>query len=76
MRAPPLADIQIKADLLLMAASIPRTKRSPTTEPIEPPINLNSNAATTTLTSKILPCITIKASFSPTSFWAAFMRSA
>ena len=49
IRAPPEAATQMNGQLLSTAALTPRTKRSPTTEPIEPPIKRNSKAAITTI---------------------------
>ena len=49
MRAPPVAVKQMKGTFCSMAVSTPRTKRSPTTLPIEPPMNSNSKQAATTL---------------------------
>ncbi|MNR13728.1 hypothetical protein D3C85_1301540 [compost metagenome] len=57
------------------AACTPRTKRSPTTEPIEPPMKRNSKAATTAGMLWILPCITTSASSSPVLSAAATRRS-
>jgi len=62
MRAPPLAEKQTKAEFDSIAASTPCTKRSPTTDPIEPPMNLNSNAAATTGSALTLPPMTTSAS--------------
>ena len=45
MRAPPLAEKQTKGVRSASAYSAPSTKRSPTTEPIEPPMKSNSKAA-------------------------------
>ena len=46
--APPEAVTQIKGACASIAALTPRTNRSPTTAPIEPPRNSNSKQATTT----------------------------
>ena len=73
--APPDAVTQINGQLAATAAFTPRTKRSPTTEPIEPPMNLNSNAATTTGRFSIVPRTTTNASFSPVCLRAAVRRS-
>jgi hypothetical protein len=75
MRAPPEAVMQMKGDCSSIAALTPRTKRSPTTAPIEPPRNSNSKQATTTGTVLIAPCITTMASASPVSSLAAISRS-
>ena len=59
-----------------IAASTPRTKRSPTTEPIEPPMKSNSKQATTTGTVMMAPPITTIASVSPVTSTPALSRSA
>ena len=71
MRAPPEAATQINGQFKRTASRTPRTKRSPTTEPIEPPMNLNSNTAITTAKPLILPLITTMASSSPVALRAA-----
>ena len=48
IRAPPVALMQMKGTFCSRAVWAPRTKRSPTTEPIDPPMNSNSKQATTT----------------------------
>ena len=48
MRAPPVAVKQTNGSFCSIAVCTPRTKRSPTTEPIEPPMKSNSKQATTT----------------------------
>ncbi len=75
MRAPPLEEKQISGRPLARQCSAPRVKRSPTTEPIEPPRKRNSNAQATTSMPCSAPAITIIASFSPTVFCAAVRRS-
>ncbi len=75
MRAPPLDEKQISGRPLARQCSAPRVKRSPTTEPIEPPRKRNSNAQATTSMPCSAPAITIIASFSPTVFCAAVRRS-
>ncbi len=75
MRAPPLAVKHTSGSFCSRQACTPRTKRSPTTEPIEPPRNLNSNAATTSAMVLMLPCITTNASSSAVSFLASSRRS-
>jgi hypothetical protein len=65
MRAPPVAVKQTKGTFCSMAASTPRTKRSPTTEPMLPPMNSNSKQAATTGTLITAPPITTSASVSP-----------
>src|SRR5690606_283949 len=57
------------------ATSAPRTKRAPTTLPMEPPMKLNSKALATSGMPLRYPCMTTRASFSPVSFWAAVRRS-
>jgi len=75
IRAPPLAEMQMKGFLPLMAASTPRTKRSPTTEPMEPPMKRNSNAATTTGRPSMRPSMTRSASSSWVFLLASTRRS-
>ena len=75
IRAPPLAVMQAKAWPFSTATCAPRTKRSPTTEPIDPPMNSNSKTASTSGTALIVPCTTTSASVSPVSTVAAFNRS-
>ena len=57
------------------ARSAARAKRSPTTEPIEPPMKAKSNEAATRSRPLSLPCMAISASRSPVDFCAALMRS-
>src|SRR5690242_1039449 len=75
MRAPPDADTQTNGSRFSNATRTPRTKRSPTTEPIEPPMKSNSNTAVTSGTLFTLPCMTTSASVSPVSSSAASRRS-
>ena len=75
MRAPPLDVMQTNGTRLSYATRTPRTKRSPTTEPIDPPMNSNSNTASTSGVDLMLPCITTSASVSPVSSSAADRRS-
>ena len=75
IRAPPEAEMQTKGTRLSNATRTPRTKRSPTTDPIEPPMNSNSKHASTSGTPLMLPCITTSASVSPVSSRAAASRS-
>mgnify|MGYP003487827418 CR=1 FL=1 len=75
MRAPPVAVKQMKGTFCSMAVCTPRTKRSPTTLPIEPPMKSNSNAAATTLIECTAPPITTRASVSPEFSSASFRRS-
>jgi len=58
-----------------MASSTPRTKRSPTTEPMEPPMKSNSKQATTRLMPCTAPPMTTSASVSPVVSRASFRRS-
>ena len=75
IRAPPDADTQMKVQPSAAARRTPWTKRSPTTEPIEPPIKRNSNAATTTGSPCMVPRITTSASSSLVVLRAAARRS-
>ncbi|MNN55517.1 hypothetical protein D3C81_1703960 [compost metagenome] len=75
MRAPPVAVKQMNGTFCSSAACAPRTKRSPTTEPIEPPMNSNSKQLATTGMVWMAPPITTMASVSPVSSMAALMRS-
>ena len=75
MRAPPDAEMQTNGTRFSYATRTPRTKRSPTTEPIEPPMKSNSKQASTSGTLLMLPCITTSASVSPVSSSAAASRS-
>ena len=72
MRAPPDVEKHTKGLFVLIASSTPLTNFSPTTPPIEPPINLNSKAATIIgIDSKEPEAMTI-ASFSPLAATASF----
>ena len=75
MRAPPVAVKQTKGRRCSRQTCTPRTKRSPTTEPIEPPRKPNSNAAATTGSVLMLPCMTTSASSSEVSLRASCRRS-
>ena len=75
MRAPPVAVTHTSGSCWSRQACTPRTKRSPTADPIDPPMNSNSNAATMRGTFFIAPCITTKASVSPVVFSASSSRS-
>ena len=75
MRAPPEAVTQTNGSFCSIATRTPRTKRSPTTEPIEPPMKSNSNAAHTTPSALIEPCITTSASPSAVCSCASARRS-
>ena len=74
MRAPPEAAKHTKGQLRRIASSTPREKRSPTTEPMEPPMYLNSKAAATIGSRRSVPDITTIASVSPVVFSAASRR--
>ena len=63
------------ARLFWMQWSTARLKRSPTTEPMEPPRNLNSNAQATIGSPSSVPAMAISASRSPVAFCAAARRS-
>ena len=75
MRAPPVEVTQMNGTFCSMAVATPRTKRSPTTEPIDPPMNWNSKQATTTGNARIEPPMTTRASVSPVSSIASCRRS-
>ena len=75
MRAPPLAVIEMNGTFCSSATWAPRTKRSPTTEPMVPAMNSNSKQATTTGRLMIEPPCTISASVSPVPSIASFRRS-
>ena len=75
MRAPPVAVKLMKGTFCSMAVCTPRTKRSPTTEPIEPPMKSNSKHAATQGTLITAPPITTRASVSPVDSSADFKRS-
>ena len=75
MRAPPDAVKQMNGTFCSIALRAPRTKRSPTTEPIEPPMNENSKHATTHGIVWIAPPMTTIASVSSVSSIASLMRS-
>src|SRR5206468_11590798 len=74
-RAPPVAVKQMNGSSSSQQSCTARTKRSPTTDPIEPPRKPNSNAATTIGTAFTEPCITTRASVSPVAFSASSRRS-
>ena len=75
MRAPPVAVMQMNGTFCSSAICAPRTKRSPTTEPMEPPMNSNSKHATTTGRLMMAPPMTTIASVSPVASMADFRRS-
>ncbi len=62
MRAPPVLEMIMKGIFSSIQKSMALEMRSPTTEPIEPPINLKSIAATTKGKSLTLPTPTVMAS--------------
>src|SRR5260221_699044 len=76
MRAPPEAQTHTNGSVCSMATRTPRTKRSPTTEPIQPPMKSNSKAAHTRPSALIDPCITTSASPSAVCSCASVRRSA
>jgi len=75
MRAPPLELKQTSGMRKRMQCSAASTNRSPTTDPIEPPMKANSNAAATISCPFSVPAITTSASRSPVSFCDAARRS-
>ena len=75
MRAPPVAVKQMNGTFCSMAVSTPRTKRSPTTEPMLPPMKSNSKQAATRLMLCTAPPNTTSASVSPVFSSASFRRS-
>ncbi|MOA25671.1 hypothetical protein D3C78_1464120 [compost metagenome] len=75
MRAPPEAAKQISGQRFSRATLAARTKRSPTMEPMEPPMKENSKAQVTTGRPRSRPLMATRASFSPVSFCAALRRS-
>ncbi|MCY1276430.1 hypothetical protein D9M70_250950 [compost metagenome] len=75
MRAPPEAEKQTSGQRFSSATLAARTKRAPTTAPMEPPMKLNSKTQATTGRPSSLPLMAISASFSPVSLCAAVRRS-
>ena len=75
MRAPPLAEKQTSGMRCSMQWFTARTKRSPTTAPMEPPMKANSKAQTTSGMPDSSPCMTTSASVSPVFFCAWASRS-
>jgi len=75
IRAPPEAVTQMKGVFCSRAVRTPRTNRSPSTEPMEPPMKSNSKQATTTGRVLMAPCMTTRESVSPVSSVAAWRRS-
>ncbi|MND00697.1 hypothetical protein D3C83_194020 [compost metagenome] len=69
MRAPPLAANETYGRLSAMARAMPRANRSPTTEPMDPPMKANSKADATIGRPLSSPSMTTIASFSPVDFW-------
>src|SRR5690606_13944911 len=76
MRAPPLALKQTSGAPSSIARSAARAKRSPTTEPIEPPMKAKSKAQATIGRVARVPSRATSASRSPLDFCAALIRSA
>ena len=75
MRAPPEAEKHTSGQPSSSARSPAMAKRSPTTEPIDPPMNAKSNAQATSGRCPSVPSIAISASRSPLDFCAALIRS-
>ena len=75
MRAPPVAVKLTNGVRCSTAVCTPRTKRSPTTEPIEPPMKSNSKHAATIGMLISAPPMTTSASVSPVFSSASFSRS-
>ncbi len=75
IRAPPEADTISRGTRLAMASSIARVSFSPTTEPMLPPMNPNSNTATDTGCPPMLPRPVMTASSRPVLLRAFFSRS-
>src|SRR5690606_19848948 len=75
IRAPPLAEKQTRGAPISQARSAASAKRSPTTEPIDPPMNAKSNAQATIGRPASAPSIATSASRSPLDFCAALIRS-
>ncbi len=75
MRAPPDADTTTRARRSASARSAARVIFSPTTLPIEPPMNSKSMTTSSTGLPPIAALPAMAASFSPLFVWAAAMRS-
>jgi len=75
MRAPPLAAKHTSGARRATLTSAARANRSPTTEPIEPPMNLNSNATATTGAPCNAPARASNASLAAEAFFASLNRS-
>jgi hypothetical protein len=75
MRAPPVAAKHTSGMPCSRQRSAASVKRSPTTEPIDPPMKPNSNAQAQSSRPSRRPSIATSASFSPVCFCAARMRS-
>ena len=75
IRAPPDADTTISGRRLARAYSAARVTFSPTTAPIEPPMNPKSITQIATGRPSIVPVPQTAASFIPVASWAAAIRS-
>ncbi len=75
IRAPPLADTTTRGMRSRRAASAARATFSPTTAPIDPPMNPKSMTQIATGRSLILPVPHTAASRMPVASWAAASRS-
>jgi hypothetical protein len=75
MRAPPEAEKTTAGRRRSSARSNTRVTFSPTTEPIEPPMNSNTKKPTLTPTRSMLPMPEVKASPGPALCSALLMRS-
>ena len=73
--APPDLDMIIMGHFFLFAKSTARAIFSPTTDPIDPPINVKSIEAITIFSLFIFPNPVLIASFSPVFFCITFKRS-
>src|SRR5215467_10853834 len=74
MRAPPEQETTISGWRVSIANSTPRVTFSPTTAPIDPPMNANSIAQTTTGRPFSWPSAVITASFTPSFLRASLIR--
>jgi hypothetical protein len=75
IRAPPEADTTISGIRSTNASSAARVTFSPTTEPIEPPMNPKSMTQTATAWPSMAPTPHTAASRSPVASWADAIRS-
>ena len=75
IRAPPEADTISRGTRLAMASSIARVSFSPTTEPMLPPMNANSNTAIDTGCPPMRPRPVMTASSRPVLLRALLRRS-